>query len=63
LPKPDAKGDYPAVEYARASLARKTIKSRRVCDAANASGFDRVAFWEKTHDWHVWLKQPGCDVL
>lgn len=29
LPKPDAKGDYPAVEYARASLARKIIKARR----------------------------------
>ena len=29
LPKPDAKGNYPAVEYARASLARKIIKARR----------------------------------
>ena len=27
LPKPDAKGDYPAVDYARASLARKIIKA------------------------------------
>ena len=29
LPKPDARGDYPAVEYARASLARKIIRDRR----------------------------------
>src|SRR5690242_18350597 len=28
LPKPDANGDYPAVEYARASLARKIIRDR-----------------------------------
>ncbi|MCD4727980.1 MAG: helix-turn-helix domain-containing protein, partial [Pirellulales bacterium] len=32
LPKPDAAGNYPAVEYARASLARKIIR-------------DRVAVW------------------
>jgi DNA-binding XRE family transcriptional regulator len=29
LPKADAQGNYPAVEYARASLARKIIKARR----------------------------------
>ncbi len=28
LPKPDANGNYPAVEYARASLARKIIRDR-----------------------------------
>ncbi len=28
MPKPDAKGNYPAVEYARASLARKIIRDR-----------------------------------
>lgn len=28
LPKPDAQGNYPAVEYARASLARKFIRDR-----------------------------------
>ena len=28
LPKPDADGNYPAVEYARASLARKLIRDR-----------------------------------
>jgi DNA-binding XRE family transcriptional regulator len=28
LPQPDADGNYPAVEYARASLARKIIRER-----------------------------------
>jgi transcriptional regulator with XRE-family HTH domain len=28
LPKPDAQGNYPAVQYARASLARKIIRDR-----------------------------------
>ena len=28
LPKPDAEGNYPAVAYARVSLARKIIKAR-----------------------------------
>ena len=28
LPPPDAQGNYPAVEYARASLARKIIRDR-----------------------------------
>ena len=28
LPKPDADGNYPAVDYARASLARKIIRGR-----------------------------------
>ena len=28
LPKPDAEGNYPAVDYARASLARKIIRDR-----------------------------------
>ena len=28
LPKPDRDGNYPAVEYARASLARKIIQDR-----------------------------------
>lgn len=28
LPEPDAKGNYPAVEYATASLARKIIRDR-----------------------------------
>jgi DNA-binding XRE family transcriptional regulator len=29
LPKPDTSGNYPAVDYARISLARKIIKARR----------------------------------
>ena len=29
LPKPDAHGNFPAVEYARVSLARKIVKARR----------------------------------
>lgn len=29
MPKPDAQGNFPAVEFARASLARKIIKARR----------------------------------
>jgi DNA-binding XRE family transcriptional regulator len=29
LPEPNAEGNYPAVEYARASLARKIIRHRR----------------------------------
>jgi DNA-binding XRE family transcriptional regulator len=29
LPEPDAEGNYPAVAYARVSLARKIIKARR----------------------------------
>jgi len=29
LPKPDADGNYPAVEYARASIARSLIRDRR----------------------------------
>jgi DNA-binding XRE family transcriptional regulator len=29
MPSPDADGNYPAVEYARASLARKIIRHRR----------------------------------
>ncbi len=28
MPPPDAQGNYPAVEYARASLARKIIRDR-----------------------------------
>jgi DNA-binding XRE family transcriptional regulator len=28
LPQPDADGNYPAVEYARASLARKILRDR-----------------------------------
>jgi DNA-binding XRE family transcriptional regulator len=30
LPKPDARGNFPAVEYLRASIARELIRRRRV---------------------------------
>ena len=36
LPRPDKRGNYPAVEYARASLARKIIKSRRLAGLSQA---------------------------
>lgn len=36
LPAPDADGHYPAVEYARASLARKIIKARRAAGLTQA---------------------------
>jgi len=36
LSKPDAKGEYPAVAYARASLARKIIKARRMAGLTQA---------------------------
>jgi DNA-binding XRE family transcriptional regulator len=36
LPRPDAYGDFPAVEYARASLARKIIKARRMAGLTQA---------------------------
>ena len=36
LPKADAQGNFPAVEYARASLARKIIKARRTAGFSQA---------------------------
>ena len=36
LPKPDAQGNYPAIEYARVSLARKIIKARRAAGLSQA---------------------------
>jgi DNA-binding XRE family transcriptional regulator len=36
LPKADARGHSPAVAYARASLARKTIKGRRLAGLGQA---------------------------
>ncbi len=37
LPKPDARGNYPAVEYARVSLARKIIRARRAAGLTQAA--------------------------
>jgi DNA-binding XRE family transcriptional regulator len=36
FPKPDAEGNYPAVALARASLARKIIKARRMAGLTQA---------------------------
>ena len=36
LPLPDGRGTFPAVEYARASLARKIIQRRRAAGLAQA---------------------------
>jgi ribosome-binding protein aMBF1 (putative translation factor) len=48
LPKPDAQGNYPAVEYARASLARKIIKARRVAGITQAELARRAAIRPET---------------
>ena len=37
LPKPDAQGNFPAVGYARVSLARKIIKTRRLAGLSQAA--------------------------
>jgi ribosome-binding protein aMBF1 (putative translation factor) len=37
LPRPDAQGNYPAVEFARASLARKIIRRRRAAGLSQAA--------------------------
>jgi len=48
LPKPDAQGNYPAVEYARASLARKIIKARRQAGLTQAALARRAAIRPET---------------
>jgi ribosome-binding protein aMBF1 (putative translation factor) len=48
LPKPDAQGNYPAVEYARASLARKIIKARRQAGLTQAELARRAAIRPET---------------
>ena len=48
LPKPDAHGNYPAVEYARASLARKIIKARRMAGLSQAELARRAAIRPET---------------
>ena len=48
LPKPDARGDYPAVEYARVSLARKIIKARRLAGLTQAALARRAAIRPET---------------
>lgn len=48
LPRPDAKGNYPAVEYARVSLARKIIKARRAAGLTQAELARRAAIRPET---------------
>ena len=48
LPAPDAHGNYPAVEYARASLARKIIKARRMAGLTQADLARRAAIRPET---------------
>ena len=48
LPKPDAQGNFPAVEYARASLARKIIKARRAAGLTQAALARRAAIRPET---------------
>ena len=48
LPKPDAHGNYPAVEYARVSLARKIIKARRMAGLTQADLARRAAIRPET---------------
>jgi len=48
LPRPDAQGNYPAVEYARVSLARKIIKARRLAGLSQAELARRAAIRPET---------------
>lgn len=48
LPKPDTDGNYPAVEYARASLARKIIKARRQAGLTQAELARRASIRPET---------------
>ena len=48
LPKPDTQGNYPAVEYARVSLARKIIKARRQAGLTQAALARRAAIRPET---------------
>jgi DNA-binding XRE family transcriptional regulator len=48
LPEPDAQGNYPAVPYARASLARKIILRRRNARLSQAELARRAAIRPET---------------
>jgi ribosome-binding protein aMBF1 (putative translation factor) len=48
FPKADARGNYPAVEYARASLARKIIKARQQAGLTQAELARRAAIRPET---------------
>lgn len=43
LPEPDAQGNVPAVTYARASLARKLIRCRKLDQAAHGARYRQCA--------------------
>lgn len=48
LPKPDAEGNFPAVQYARVSLARKIIKARRQAGLTQAELARRASIRPET---------------
>ena len=48
LPRSDSHGNYPAVEYARASLARKIIKARRTAGLSQAELAQRAGIRPET---------------
>ena len=48
LPRPDAQGNYPAVDYARVSLARKIIQARRQAGLTQAELARRAAIRPET---------------
>lgn len=48
LPEPDAQGNVPAVEYARASLARKLILARRAAGLSQAELAQRAGVRPET---------------
>ena len=48
LPEPDADGNYPAVPYARASLARKIIRRRRAAGITQAELAKRAGIRPET---------------
>jgi DNA-binding XRE family transcriptional regulator len=48
LPKPDKRGNFPAVEYARISLARDIIRDRRAAGLTQQELADRVGIRQET---------------
>jgi ribosome-binding protein aMBF1 (putative translation factor) len=48
LPKPDKQGNFPAVEYARISLARDIIRDRRAAGLTQQQLADRVGTRQET---------------
>ena len=48
LPEPDADGNFPAVEYARVSLARDIIRDRRAAELTQQELADRARTRQET---------------